>query len=157
MNDILHEHLAAGHCVCYSDDLLICTVSDNPAKHLLKLTAVLDTLWEHDLLIKGSKSERFHSQVEFLRFKHLHSFLGMTNFFSSFMTTYSKMTAPLKDLLKASSGAQKVNWTVECETAFNLIKSTLTSAPVFRHCDPALRTAVHVDGSQNTVGAVLLQ
>jgi len=31
------------------------------------------------------------------------------------------------------------------------------SAPVLRHFDPALRTAVHNDGSQNAVGAVLLQ
>ena len=32
-----------------------------------------------------------------------------------------------------------------------------TSAPVLRHFDPTLRTAVHIDGSQNAVGAVLLQ
>ena len=44
MNDILHEHIAAGYCVCYCNDLLICTASDDPAEHLLKLTAVLDTL-----------------------------------------------------------------------------------------------------------------
>jgi len=33
----------------------------------------------------------------------------------------------------------------------------LSSAPVLRHSDPSLRTAVHIDGSQNAVGAVLLQ
>jgi len=65
MNDILHEHITAGYCVCNCDDLLICKASDNLAKHLLKLTAVLDTLREHDLLIKGSKSKLFRSQVEF--------------------------------------------------------------------------------------------
>jgi len=31
------------------------------------------------------------------------------------------------------------------------------SAPVLRHFDPSLHTAVHVDGSQNAVGEVLLQ
>jgi len=51
MNDILHDHIAAGYCVCNCDDLLICTMSDDPAEHLLKLTAVLDTLREHDLLV----------------------------------------------------------------------------------------------------------
>ena len=35
------------------------------------------------------------------------------------MPAYSEMAAPVTDLLKASSGAQKVNWSVECETAFN--------------------------------------
>jgi len=58
MNDILHNHIAAGYCVCYCDDLLICTESDDPAEHLVKLTAVLDTLREHDLVVKGSKTEQ---------------------------------------------------------------------------------------------------
>jgi len=81
----------------------------------------------------------------------------MANCFRSFMPAFSEMAAPLTDLLKASSGAQKVKWLVERETAFNLIKSTLTSALVLRHIDPTLRTEVHVGGSQNAVGAVLLQ
>ena len=161
--------------MCNCDDLLICKASDNLAKHLLKLTAVLDTLREHDLLIKGSKIELFRSQLGFLGFnvstegwsptesklsasidwpapetvKHLRSFLGMANFFRSIMPAYLEMAAPLTDLLMASSGAQNVNWSVESETTFNSIKSTLTSAPVLKHFDPAprLRTAVHVNGN----------
>ena len=39
MNDILHDHIAAGYCVRYCDDLLICTESDDPSEHLVKLTA----------------------------------------------------------------------------------------------------------------------
>ena len=31
MNDILHDHIAAGNYVCYCDDLLICTESDDPS------------------------------------------------------------------------------------------------------------------------------
>jgi len=68
MNDILHNHIAARYCVCYCDDLLICTESDDPTEHLVKLTAVLDTLREHELLIKGSKTELFRTHVEFLGF-----------------------------------------------------------------------------------------
>ena len=44
-----------------------------------------------------------------------------------------------------------------CQTAFVSLKTALTSAPVLRHFDPALRTAVHIDRRQNAVGAVLLQ
>jgi len=44
-----------------------------------------------------------------------------------------------------------------CQTAFVSLKTALTSAPVLLHFDPALRTAVHINGSQNAVGAVLLQ
>jgi len=46
---------------------------------------------------------------------------------------------------------------LECELAFTKIKENLTSAPVLRHFDPSLRTVVHIDGSQNAVGSVLLQ
>jgi len=99
--------LQLSYCVCNCDDLLICTASDDPADHLLKLTAVLDILQEHGLLIKGFKSELFRSQVKFLGFnvsaegwspteskvsavvdwpapetvKHLRSFLRIANFF----------------------------------------------------------------------------
>jgi len=69
MNDILHDHIAVGYCVCYCEDLLICTESDDLAEHLAKLTAVLDTLREHDLLVQGSNTELFRTEVEFLGFK----------------------------------------------------------------------------------------
>ena len=44
-----------------------------------------------------------------------------------------------------------------CQASFNQIKIALTSEPVLRHFDPTLRTDVHIDSSQNAVGAVLLQ
>ena len=86
--------------------------------------------------------------------KHLRSFLGMANFFRSFIPVYSEIAAPLTELLKNTKGGK---WSVSCQTAFMSLKAALTSAPVLRHFDPALRTAVHIDGSQNAVGAVLLQ
>ena len=68
------------------------------------------------------------------------------------------MAVPLTNLLKNSGpGHHTLNWLVTYEESFNLIKRTLPSAPVLSHFDPALRTAIHIDGSQNTVGAVLLQ
>jgi len=135
--------------VCYCDYLLICTESDDPAEHLLILTAVLDTLREHELLIKGSKTELFRTHVEVLGLsiyaedwspteskdaavvewpapetgKHLHSFLGMANFFRTFIPSFSEMATPLTDLLKASgAGTCRIAWSVECETSFNMLK-----------------------------------
>jgi len=46
---------------------------------------------------------------------------------------------------------------VACQAAFMSLKTALTSALVLRHFDPSLRTTVHIDGSQNAVGAALLQ
>ena len=126
MNHILRDHIAGHSCVVYCDDILIFINTDDPAEQLLKLTAVLETLRNHELLIKGSKTELFRSEVEFLGFqlsqggwapteskvaaivecpapetvKHLRSFLGMANFFRSFIPVYSEMAAPLTELLK---------------------------------------------------------
>ena len=163
---------------------MIFTNADDPAEHLLKLTAVLETLRAHELLIKGSKTELFRSEVECLGFelcqdgwepteskvaaivelpapetvKHLRSFLGMAIFFRTFIPVYSEMAAPLTELLKKTKwGSQNREWSVACQTAFMSLKAALTSAPVLHHFDPTLRTAVYIDGSQNAVGAVLLQ
>jgi len=56
MNHVLFDHITANYCVVYCDNVLIYTETDDPAEHMAKLTAVLDTLWEHELLLKGSKT-----------------------------------------------------------------------------------------------------
>ena len=110
----MRDHIAGHYCVVYCDDVLILTNSDDPVEHLHKLNAVLETLRAHGFLIKGSKTELFRSEVEFLGFllsadgwasteskvkvivecpapetvKHLHSFLGMANFFRTFILLF---------------------------------------------------------------------
>jgi len=150
---------------------------------MLKLEAVLETLRKNELLVKGAESELFRTEVEFLGFrisakgrapteskiatvvewpasemvKHLRAFSGMANFFRFFIPLFSEMAAPLTDLLKNSKSKKVLTWSVECQESFVHIKQSLTSAPVLCHFDPVLRTAVHIDASQNAVGAVLLQ
>jgi len=90
--------------------------------------------------------------------KHLRLFLGMVNFFRTFIPSFSEMESPLTDLLKTSGpGTHRIACSVECDKAFHMLKTTLTSAPVLRQFNPDLHTSVHIDGSQNAVGAVLLQ
>ena len=135
-------------------------------------------------MAKGSKGEFFRTEMEFLGFviswqgvaprkskveavlqvpapetvSQLRSFLGMANFFASHLPAYSERVVVLTDLLKGTlHGRQKLAWTVECEESFLDLKITLTTSPVLRHFDPALRTAMHIDGSANAVEAVLLQ
>ena len=79
-------------------------------------------------------------------------------FLSYFIPSFSEMTVPLTDLLKASGpGTHRISWSVECDMAFNILKTSLAPAPVLRQFNPDLHTAMHIDGSQNAVGAVLLQ
>ena len=80
------------------------------------------------------------------------------NFFASHIAAFSERASPLTDLLRgATTGRQRLLWSPRCEQAFRDLKSALISTPVLRGFDPSLRTAVHVDGSQSGVGAVLLQ
>ena len=184
MQHVLRAHIAAGYCLVYCDDIIIFGTSADPLAHLVLVERVLASLREHSLLASGKKCEFFKRSIEFLGFlisesgvspipskvqaivdvpapetvSQLRSFLGMTNFFASHIPLYSERAAPLTDLLKGTkNGRQRVEWTLACEQGFQDLKSTLCEAPVLRHFNPTLRTAVHVDASQNTVGAVLFQ
>ena len=184
MTFVLEEHIRGGYCAVYCDDIAIWTTSDDPLEHLDKVERVLTSLRAHQLLAKGSKCELFRHEMEFLGFlvgrdgvrpvpskveavqavptpetvSHLRSFLGLANFFRNHIPGFAEISAPLTDALKGTKhGRQRVEWSVACQESFTLLKEALTSAPVLRHFDPALKTAVHVDASQHAVGAVLLQ
>ena len=184
MSHVLRDHIAAGYVVVYLDDVAIFTKTNDPLDHLAKVRAVLESLRQHQLLAKGAKCEFFRTQMEFLGFmvsadgvapvpgrvdairaipvpetvSQLRSFIGMVNFFRTHIAGFSELASPLTDLLQGTRhGRQRLDWTLECEWAFAGLKEALSSAPVLRHFDPALRTAVHLDASQNAVGAVLLQ
>ena len=152
--------------------------------HFQHVEAVLTSLREHQLLAKGSKCEFMRREAEFLVFmvsddgvrpltskieavlqipepetiSHLRSFLGMCNFFRTHIPAYAEISAPLTDLLKSSKhGRQRLAWSLSSNRAFEHLKDFLTTAPLLRHFDPKLRTVVHIDASQQSVGAVLLQ
>ena len=57
MQFVFAEHIEAGYCVVYCDDIAIFSKSDDSLVHLQHLEAVLASLREHQLLAKGSKCE----------------------------------------------------------------------------------------------------
>ena len=65
---VLEEHIRAGYCCVYLDDVCIWTKTDDPLEHLAKVEAVLASLREHSLIAKGSKCEFFRTEMEFLGF-----------------------------------------------------------------------------------------
>lgn len=89
---------------------------------------------------------------------HLHSFLGMCNFFHAHLPEFAEVSLLFTDLFKGSKhGRQRLAWTLECDHTFAQLKDMLTTAPLLRHFDPTLRMAVQINASQHAVGAVLLQ
>ena len=64
-----------------------------------------------------------------------------------------ELHALLNDLLKKD---KKWKWTPECQTAFEKIKTTLTSELFLTHFDPKLNIIVASDANSYGIGACIL-
>ena len=82
----------------------------------------------------------------------LKSFLGLANYYQSFIKNMYDLRAPLNKLLKN----KKWKWTPECQTAFDQIKKGLTSDLFLIHYDPKLEIIVASDASSCGVSACIL-
>ena len=83
----------------------------------------------------------------------LQSFLGLANYCQMFIKNVHDLRAPLKEILKK----EKIwRWTAECQTAFDQIKTALTSNLFLTHYDPKLNIIVASDASSYGFGACIL-
>ncbi|CAM4570062.1 unnamed protein product [Lepidochelys kempii] len=88
--------------------------------------------------------------------KQVKSFLGLAGYYRRFVPQHSQIAAPLTDLTKKKQ-PNAVQWTEECQKAFNQLKATLMSDPVLRAPDFDKPFLVTTDVSKRGVGAVLMQ
>jgi hypothetical protein len=112
--------------VCYLDDILI--YSEDPTKHKGHVTKVLEKLRKFGLNCKAEKCKFSRKKVRFLGFvispdgiemeadriatiedwptpktvKDVQVLMGFTNFYRRFVKKYTKVTAPITNLLKKS-------------------------------------------------------
>ena len=189
MNDIFHDLLYV-ICIVYLDD--ICVFGKTLEETIKNTEIVLDRLAKFDLRAKASKCKFYAKEVELLgqiisfnkmkpqqknitpirdapppkTIKQLQRFLGAANYHRSYIKNFSKIVAPLTDLLKSSNheeeakgkGSAKLKkWGNEEQQAFEKIKEALTSEPVRAMYDPTAETILEVDASSIALGAVLLQ
>ena len=82
------------------------------------------------------------------------SFLGLTNYCSRYIDSYSSITYPLRQLTRANTQFQ---WTEQHQTAFNKLKKAISCSPVLAHFSLSSPTRVVSNVSPWAVGAVLLQ
>ena len=59
--------------------------------------------------------------------KEVQSFLGFTNFYRRFIKDFSEHAQPLFDLTRNDS---KFHWEAAEQSAFNMLKQSVTAAPV---------------------------
>jgi transposase InsO family protein len=160
------------------DDLLVFSRSE--AEHLQHLRQVLQRLRDARLFLKPEKCQWMLPEVHFLghvvstegikvdpkkvsavadwpapRDLHqLRSFLGLTNYFRTFILGYASLVRPLTAL--TSKGVKYV-WSNECAAAFEAVKKALCSAPVLRLPDMNKPFELITDASDFCVGACLMQ
>lgn len=82
------------------------------------------------------------------------SFLGLASYYRRFIPEFSSISEPLYRL--TDKGA-KFEWSETCETAFNMLKSKLTSTPVLAYPDPSKTFILDTDACETGIGAVLSQ
>lgn len=162
----------------YIDDLLV--VSENFETHLIRLRAVAKCLREANLSINLEKSKFCMKEIKYLghivgngcikpdpgkveaitnfpiprTVKQVRSFLGMCGWYQRYIAGYASIAAPITDLLKKQA---RFTWTENAQSAFDLLKLRLTSAPVLSHPDFSKPFVVQCDASNSGVGAVLYQ
>jgi len=85
----------------------------------------------------------------------LRSALGMWTYFSSFIPSYSIIAAPLFAQLKKDNPA--LQWTKECDLAWEQIKEKLASAPIMGFPDFDDTLYLHTDACKNGFAAILTQ
>ena len=84
---------------------------------------------------------------------HVSKFLGLTGYYGQFIPKSATLAAPLT----RKSAPIQMQWTEECDHAFNKLKQQLCSAPVLSSLDFSRPFVLQTDASEHGVGAVLPQ
>jgi hypothetical protein len=176
MNDKLKPFIRK-FVLVFFDDFLI--YSNSWTCHLQHVKLVLQTLRDHQLVLKRSKCLFGAATVAYLghiisatgvaidpdkvfavetwplpnSLRALRGFLGLTGYYRKFIAGYGTIAAPLTALLKRES----FHWTPEAAEAFTLLKQALITAPFLQMPDFTRRFIVDCGASGVGFGAVLHQ
>jgi hypothetical protein len=85
----------------------------------------------------------------------LRSFLGLASYYYKFIKNFVKITTPLTNLLKISSGTYE--WDEACNETFETLKGILVKAHVLKLPDFDKDFRIHFDASDFAIGGVLVQ
>ena len=177
MDEVFQDYLDK-FMIVYLDDIVV--YSKNVDEHLHHLQLIFNRLREHKLYAKLEKCQFMQKQIKFLghlvsadgirvnpdkvkaivdwptptTVKDIRSFLGISGYYRKFIQNYSKVAAPLTELLKDE---QRFKWGEEQQSAFDLLKHATTSAPILTLPNMQLPFKVTTDACSRAIGAVLSQ
>lgn len=164
------------NCVCYIDNIYITGKTDK--EHLQTLEKVLSRLETSGLQVRKEKCSFMKPEVSFLGYQltsegvkpqedklrairaadppenihQLRAFLGMMNYYGSFIPNLSSELAILYSLLDQK---QAWHWTRQHQDCFMKAKELLTSDRLLVHFDPQKPIVLSCDASPYGLGAVL--
>ena len=162
----------------YIDDIII--FSKSMSQHLHHLKQVLSILSNANFRLNSNKCEFIRTKIHFLghvisnegiepspektsaitqiqvptSIKSTVSFVKMADYYRNFISNFSEIAEPLFRLTKKDA---RFIWGQEQQNSFNIIKNSLTSAPVLKFPDLQLQFIVQVDASNIGIGGVLMQ
>jgi hypothetical protein len=164
---------------CFIDDLAIFTTGtfDDHLKHVAEVLKRLD---EHNFSLKPKKCHFAVKEVEYLGHtitpegirpqsskvdailkiapptngRQLRQFIGMVNYYRDHIRHRSHLLAPLTS---QSKNKTKINWTPECDTSFNKLKSQLAQQAMFSFPNPHYPYIIEPDASDYQLGSIILQ
>lgn len=162
----------------FLDDVLI--TGKDKMQHLNRLQEVLRRLQDAGLTLQKDKCVFFQHEVSYLGYiinkngikknpekvkaileatvpkniTELQSFLGLINYYRTFIPNASSILHPLHSLLQKGC---KWNWSNEHNKAFMEIKNQLSSDQVLAHFNNNAKIILTVDASPNGLGAILSQ
>ena len=100
----------------------------------------------------------------------IRSFLGLASYYRRFIKNFAKIAKPLYDAIGTTSEGEKrgkinkhqgkkyeVEWTSDMNSAFELIKKLICTAPILAYPDFSKEFLVKIDASFTGLGAVLYQ
>ncbi|KAI3827938.1 hypothetical protein L1987_02027 [Smallanthus sonchifolius] len=164
--------------IVFIDDILIYSRTKEDHEHHLKL--ILELLRNEKLYAKFSKCEFWIREVHFLGHvinkngihvdpskieaiknweaprtpTEVRQFLGLAGYYRRFIENFSKIALPLTTLTQKD---KKFDWTDKQESAFQLLKQKLCSAPILSLPEGIDNFVVYCDASHQGLGCVLMQ
>ena len=166
------------HGLLYVDDLVVC--SQTIQEMIENLQPIFDKVIEYGLTFSALKSSFLKRKALFVghvfsengievnhdktkvvhnfpipkSVKNVRSFLGLTNYFRSFLRDYSKIARPLHELTRST---EPFVWNDERNQSFETLKKMLSSPPVLKYPVDNLDFHLVCDASVHSLGYILYQ
>lgn len=166
------------YALVFIDDILCHSPSLDT--HFIHLSNIFDRLRDANLKLNPKKCQFAAKKVEYLGHilsakgteanpekvkviknyprpqtkKQMRAFLGLCNFYRRYVPNFSVIATPLNQLLKKTA---RLKWTEQCETAFNTLKTKLSSPPILAFPNINKEFRIAVDASGTGIGYILSQ